>query len=169
MLRLKKTYRQTGDTLSRRVFVVMAWTTALVFALFWLVGYDTPYAENCNFIAPLFTDVLIGFVAVVLVAAIALMVWAVTRSLRMRGKGGRVVNNIKAKKIAYITAGAVAAVMVTAFVCGSSDEMVINGNRYRDAMWLKIADMFVWTVLVLVTAGLAVIIIATVWNGRRKR
>lgn len=78
-------------------------------------------------------------------------------------------NNIKAKKIAYITAGAVAAVMVTAFVCGSSDEMVINGNRYRDAMWLKIADMFVWTVLVLVTAGLAVIIIATVWNGRRKR
>ena len=166
---MMKKYSQAGNAVSRRVFHIVTWTTALVFGVFWFVGYDTPYDENCNFIAPMFTDVLLGFVTLMLVSAVAILVWAVIRSLRVRGAGGRVVNNIQAKRIAYCTTVAVVAIMALTFALGSSETQVINGHKYSDTQWLRIADMFVGTVLTLMVAGVAIIIVAMICNGRRKK
>lgn len=157
----------TGNKASRGVFHIIAWTTALVFALFWLVGYDTPYIENSNFTAPMFTDVLMVFTALILAVALALTAWAVARSLKLAGRGGRIVNNIPAKKIAYSTVAAIVAMLVLTFAFGSSDMLIINGQEYTDTLWLKAADMFVSSALLLVAIGVMIIIVATVANSRR--
>lgn len=157
-----------GNRASRRVFHIITWTAAVVFALFWLVGYDTPYVENSNFAAPVFTDVLMVFAALILAVALALTVWAVARSLKLAGRGGRIVNNIPVKKIAYSTVAAVVAVLVLTFAFGSSDMIFINGKEYTDTLWLRTADMFVSSALLLVAAGIVIIIGATVANGRRE-
>ena len=77
----------------------------VVFMLFWFVGYDTPYAEDSNFVAPLFTNVLLAFMVLVVVLAIGTTVWSMARALSTRGKGERTVNNIPVKKITYGVAG----------------------------------------------------------------
>lgn len=157
----------TGNRASRLVFQIIACMAAFVFALFWLVGYDTPYMENANFTAPMFTDVLLVFVGLTVVVACALTVWAVARSLKMAGKGDLTVNNIPARKIGYSTVAAIFAILVVTFAFGSSDRIVINGHEYTDELWLKAADMFVSSTMLLVGIGIAIIVGATIANSRR--
>ena len=65
--------------LPSRVLYVLSGVTVLVFALFWLVGFNRPYDEDGNFNAPLFTDVLLVLVTVVVVGFVA--VWYPVRYL----------------------------------------------------------------------------------------
>ena len=44
--------------------------SAVVFALFWLIGYDMPYEEDADFNAPLLTDALLGYVYLLTAVAV---------------------------------------------------------------------------------------------------
>ena len=56
--------------LPSRVLYVLSGVTVLVFALFWLVGFNRPYDEDGNFNAPLFTDVLLVLMLLLTAGAI---------------------------------------------------------------------------------------------------
>lgn len=140
--------------------------------LFWFVGYDTPYAEDSNFVAPLFTNVLLVFMVLVVLLAIGTTVWSMARALSMRGKGERTVNNIPVKKITYGVAGLTAILLLLTLALGSSDAMMVNGEEYgeeyADKWWLHVADMFVNSSLALVVVAVVAIIVFTIKNSRRR-
>ena len=60
--------------LSRTVLVVLVALTAVVFGLFWLVGFDMPFIDDPKFNAHLLTDVVIFFVYLMLLLALAAVV-----------------------------------------------------------------------------------------------
>lgn len=158
----------TTEQISSRLLYVIIGLSGVVFLLFWLVGYDRPFDEDPNFNAPLFTDALLVLMLLIFLAAVAFAAWAVWRTLKVRGRGERMVNNIPVKRIGYtILVGLVVLLLVT-FLIGSSAPMTINGVAYTDVFWLKAADMLINTtlVLILVAAG-SVVYGATKYNRKK--
>lgn len=165
-------YRKTGE-LSRLVLYVMIALAVLVFSAFYIIGYESPYEEDPRFNAPMFTDVLIGFTVLLLVAALAVGAWAVVTGIKKRDKDGDVVNGVPVARIFYGVAAFTVLVMLVTFVFGSPSSVVVNGKVFADAVWLRIADMFVVTslVMILCAAGAIVFVYASSYfkkgNGSR--
>ena len=78
------------EKLSHTILYVMLAVTAVVFGLFYLIGYDRPFEENPQFTAPLLTNILLVFVALVFLLALALGIWTLAVSIRRRkGESGQ--------------------------------------------------------------------------------
>lgn len=85
--------------LPSRVLYVLVGLIVVIFALFWLIGYNRPFDEDGNFNAPLFTDVLLVFMMLLTVGAFVVAVWSAIRSNKVSSGGERIVNNIPVRKI----------------------------------------------------------------------
>ncbi|HCC88090.1 MAG TPA: hypothetical protein DEQ17_07860 [Prevotella sp.] len=144
--------------LPSRVLYALSGVIVLVFALFWLVGFDRPYEDDGNFNAPLFTDVLLVFMLLLTAGAIGVAAWSAVRSGKVNGGGARVVNNIPVRKIGLAVATGTAIMLVLTFLFASSDTMKINGLNYTDTFWLKASGMFVSTTLVMIFVAIAAIV-----------
>lgn len=155
------------DRLSGMVLMAIIAVTAVLFAAFYLVGFDTPFADDANFNAPVLTDVLLVFIYLLLAIAIAAAAVAVARGLRIRDKAESVVNGVPASRIARSSAILLGATLVVTFALGSAEPMGINGVQYTDVFWLKASDMFINTSGVL----LLVAVLAVVYglSGRNRK
>lgn len=156
-----------ADRLSSRVLIVLIVLSAVVFGLFFTVGYDMPFYEDANFNAPLFTDALLLFMYAMLAVAIIVAIVAMVRGVRMRDDGEKVSNGIPAARIAYGTVGLLVASLVLTFAFGSSEPMKIGGETFAETFWLKATDMFINTSLILI--AVAVIAVGYGLSGRNRR
>ena len=55
------------ERISQRVLYLLIALTVMVFALFYFVAYDRPFADDPSFNAPLFTDLLLVFMLLLVV------------------------------------------------------------------------------------------------------
>ncbi len=147
----------TSEQVSSRVLYVLVSLAAVVFCLFFLVGYDIPFDKDPTFNAPLLTDAVLLLIAVLVVLATFLAVCSVVSSVRRRDKSSSVVNNIPAAKISWFTVLLFVTCMVVTFSFGSSEPVNANGVKFNDVFWLKATDMFIDTsVILLVLAAIGV-------------
>ncbi len=145
-----------AERIARWAFLLLIALTVVVFGAFYLIGFSRPYADDPNFTAPLLTDVLLVFVFVLLLAAVAAMGWGMVRAWRRRDRQAAD-NGVPAKRIAWGVAACTGALLVVTFLLGSSTPIWVNGNEYTDVFWLKAANMFVWSsVILMIAAALAV-------------
>lgn len=157
------------DKVSGRVLLVLLVLTAVVFALFWLVGYNLPYLDDASFNAPLFTDLLLFFTYLLLVGAVAVAVVSAVRSLRRREVGDGTVNGVPARRIAWGVVGLLVVSLVLTFALGSGEPMKINGVDFAETFWLKATDMFVNTIIVLMVVALAAVLYGVSGINRRRK
>lgn len=150
--------RLRAAKLPSRVLWCLVGVIALVFALFWLIGFDRPYEEDPNFNEPLFTNALMVLMVLMVVAGVALVVWSVVRSMKIAGRGADYSNNVPVRKIGYSVAGGTFFILLLTFLLGSSAPMKINGTDFTDAFWLRVSDMFVSSSLLLIVAAVAAVI-----------
>lgn len=146
-----------ADKLARRVLIATTGVSALLFAAFYLVGFDTPFIDDANFNAPILTDVLLGYMYLLVAVAVAVAVVSVARGLRMSDKTERVVNGVPAAKIARGAALLLFGALAVTFAAGSAEPMGINGTQYADTLWLKVADMFINTSAILLIVAVAAV------------
>ena len=142
MLRLSNIRHWPTERISQRVLYLLITLAAVVFVLFYGIGYDRPFADNPSFNAPLFTDLLLSLMLVLILLAGGLSIWAVVRSVRkLRGSSGGIENNVPAAHISY-----------------------------GDWFWLKVSDMFIYTsvILLLVTIAAAIYGATKYYRGARK-
>lgn len=135
----------SAEKISQRVFYVLIAIAVIVFALFFLIGYDMPFEENPDFNAPLFTNVLIVLMWILFAAALILAIVSVVRSYRNTAKQEEKQNGIPENKIFRTTWLGTLLLLVITFVTGSAAPLAINGNEYNEWTWLKASDMFVNT------------------------
>ena len=152
-----KSKNKSAEQVSQRIFYILIALAVLVFGLFFLVGYDMPFEENPDFNAPLFTDVLIGLMWLFLVGGIGLAIYSMWKDYR-GSRSEAVVNGVPVRRIFRITWIGLLALLVLTFALGSSAPMLINGENYADWLWLKLADMFVITSLLMLLAGMGAVI-----------
>ena len=141
--------------------------SAVVFALFWLVGYDMPYEEDADFNAPLLTDVLIGYVYLLTAAAVGVAVFSAIHGIRTRSRQGGVENGVPAARINTITWIITALLLAGSFACATTEPIKVNGKLYSETIWLRLSDMFIVTSGVMIL--LAVIAVAFGMSGYSRR
>lgn len=157
------------ERISQRVLYVLIGIAALVFVLFFSVGFYAPFAENPAFNAPLLTDALIVFMWILLGLTVLVMLLSVFHTVKTISVKQRVVNGIPTYKITIAVFGTTFLCLVLSFLFGSSDSMVINGATYADKFWLKASDMFVTSSLVLLLAAIGASVFgATRYYRKRK-
>lgn len=146
------------EKISQTILYIIVGLTILIFALFYLVGYNMQSVEDPSFNAPLLTDVLLIFMVLLLTVAAVIGIAAVIVGLRKRDSGDKVVNGVPAAKISFITFGVTFLLLLLTFVFGSTDSMMINGHQFTDVVALKLTDMFVQTSLVMIVIAVAAMI-----------
>ena len=157
------------ERISQRILYVLIGIAALVFVLFFSVGFYTPFAENPVFNAPLLTDALIVFMWILLGLTVLVMLLSVFHTVKTISVKQRVVNGIPTYKITIAVFGTTFLCLVLSFLFGSSESMVINGTTYADKFWLKASDMFVTSSLVLLLAAIGASVFgATRYYRKRK-
>jgi hypothetical protein len=57
--------------------------------------------------------------------------------------------------------------MLLTFLVGSSSPMLINGEWFRDTLWLKLTDMFIWTAIILLVLAAIGVALGSAGVGRR--
>lgn len=159
----------SSEKISQRVFYFFIGVSVLVLALFFMVGYDMPFIDNPDFNAPLFTDVLIILMWLMLIVAIVLAIISVVRGKRLDMKQDAVVNGVPEGKIVRITWIGTLLLVILTFTLSSSVPMLINGEEYADWLWLKIADMFVYSSIILLVIAIGAVIFGATRYVRKKR
>lgn len=157
------------ERISQRVLYVLIGIAALVFVLFFSVGFYAPFAENPAFNAPLLTDALIVFMWILLGLTVLAILLSVFHTVKAISVKQRVVNGIPTYKITIAVFGTTFLCLVLSFIFGSSESMVINGTTYADKFWLKASDMFVTSSLILLLAAIGASVFgATRYYRKRK-
>ena len=72
----------TAMQLSSRIFYILIGVIVVLFALFWIIGYDMPYDDNPDYSAPLLTDALIWFMIVLTFSTFGLAVFGAVNDMR---------------------------------------------------------------------------------------
>ena len=155
---MKKLSNLSSERISQRVFYVLIGVAVVVFGLFYLVGYEMPFDDNPDFNAPLLTDAVIGLMCLLLVAAVAMGIYAILRDYKLSARQESMVNGVPARKIFRITWLSTLVVLALSFALASSAPMLVNGDHYADWLWLKVSDMFVVTSIVLLVAAIGAVI-----------
>lgn len=155
------------STLVRYAIIIVA---ALVFAMFYLIGFDIPFDEDPQYNDPMFTDMVIILMWAVLLAAIGIAGWSMARIIRSHSTSSGKQFGIPVRKISMCIAGTTAVLMLLSFLLSSTEAIRINGNNYTDTFWLRTAGMFVVSCGILLTAAIIAVIAASIpasHKGRR--
>ena len=146
------------EKISRRILYVLSGFVVLAFVGFYLVGFDHPFYENPAFNSPLLTDVVLGTMYLLLLSGIGVAVWAVVREARLRAHEEKVVNNIRAALLSRSIVGGTVLLLVLTALLGSATPIMVNGKEYADALWLKVADVFIFSSLILLVVAIGVVL-----------
>ncbi len=157
------------DDPSHRVLHVILGLTVVIFALFFLIGYHHPYAEDPDFIEPELTSALLVFMLAILALAVGVTLWAVVSSKRKRGTTQKTVNRVPVALISTAVSLGTLVIMVVAFLLGSTSVMSVNGQEYSQPVWLRATDMFVISALILMVLATTLVAVATIWSHFKRR
>ena len=152
------TRKKSTERISQTVLYAIVGLTVVVFALFRLVGYNTPYYDNPELNAPLLTDVLVSFMLLLTLLAVVIALWAACRSLRKNCDATKVVNGIHAARLARTVVAVALLTLAVTFGLGSTQPVVVNGAAYDDAFWLRTADMLVNSSLLLICLAVCAVV-----------
>ncbi len=157
-MKLKQIIHWPTERISQRVLYLLMGIVGIVFVLFFFVGFDRPYTENPDFNAPLFTDaVLLLGVLFLLLVVVLVLVRGLLDIRRWHGEGDGYENNVPRRKITHGLLFLLLAVVVLSAFVASAEPLRINDMVFSDRLWLKVADMFIYTGLVLLVAAIAAV------------
>ena len=118
--------------------------------------------------SPLFVDIVLYAIYVLLAVAVLLTVWSVVRSSRYEVRGAKYENGVPVRRIAWLTAGVLVVTLAVTWLTASTQPLNINGKTFSDAFWLRMSDMLINTALVLIVV-LTITITLTLTLTKTKR
>ena len=103
-----------------------------------------------SFVSPLIADIMLWLMYIAIVVAVIVTIVSMARTVRLRTKDEEVVNGVPRTRMAWIVIVAFLLCLVLTFLLGSSEPVKTNGELFTDTFWLKAADMFIYTSLILI-------------------
>jgi succinate dehydrogenase hydrophobic anchor subunit len=134
------------------LWAIMA-VSAVVLVIFFAWGYDTPYEENPQFIAPLFSDGLIILQVALIILCAFLMVGGAINSLTIGGKKNQELTTIADKVSNPIAWGTCFVSLVIGVIYGitfKDEAMIINNQAWQNPTESIMADICIWSILILI-------------------
>ena len=119
--------------------------------------------------SPVFVSIVLYTIYVLLGGAIVLTIWSALNSLRLRGRTEAREHGIPARRIALGSAVLLVLTMAVTWLLGSTKPIVVNGETYDNAFWLRTSDMFIGTAAVLLVVLVGIMVTVTIMNVIRKK
>ena len=116
------------------------------------------------FVSPLVADVMLWLMYIAMAVAIIVTIVSMVRTVRLRTKDEEVVNGVPRTRMAWIIVVAFLLCLVLTFLLGSSEPVRTNGELFTDTFWLKAADMFIYTSLILILGCFAGVVLSRFRN-----
>ena len=101
---------------------------------------------------------------IAMAVAIIVTIVSMVRTVRLRTKDEEVVNGVPRTRMAWIIVVAFLLCLVLTFLLGSSEPVKTNGELFTDTFWLKAADMFIYTSLILILGCFAGVVLSRFRN-----
>lgn len=98
-------------------------------------------------------DVIIMAMYVLLAVATALCLWSAWHGVRTHQRR-------QSTRIGYVVAGSTALLLLVTYLFGSTRPLLSNGKVFDNPVWLRLADMFIYSSLILIIACSVVAAIA---------
>lgn len=156
-----------ADKISGRMLAVLIALSAVLFAAFFLIGYNMPFVDDPSFNAPLLTDVILIYSYLLIVATIVVLIISVVRSFRRRSSSEVVINGVPAARISYLTLALLVVSLGLTFAFGSVEPVKVNGVNFTETFWLRAADMFIITSEILTAVAVMAVIFGVSGLNRR--
>ena len=113
-----------------------------------------------SLVSPFFADLMLWLMYFAVIAAIAVTIASVVKTLRMRTKDDEVVNGVPQARIAWTTAFCFIVCLAVTWLIGSSRPLLTNGQLFTSTFWLKTTDMFIYTSIILIIGCFAGVIVS---------
>ena len=113
-----------------------------------------------SLVSPFFADLMLWLMYFAVIAAIAVTIASVVKTLRMRTKDDEVVNGVPQARIAWTTAFCFVVCLAVTWLIGSSRPLLTNGQLFTSTFWLKTTDMFIYTSIILILGCFAGVIVS---------
>jgi uncharacterized membrane protein YidH (DUF202 family) len=110
--------------------------------------------------APLYVDVVIIAVYVLLAVTLAASLYAAWHGVRTHSRQRSALDLRHASAVSY---GSLVLPVVCLFVTywlGSSEPLTINGHLFTDTFWLRVTDMFIYTSILLIILCFVIVLAA---------
>lgn len=156
------------EQISNRILYLLLGLSAVVFCLFYLVGYDIPYIFEPEYNAPAFTDILLIFLYLLLVVSVIVALFAVMKEYKTRSTES-IVNGIRVGRIVWGTVALLVGSLAVTFLLGSSSPVSVNGKSFTDVFWLKTTDMFIYTTSILIVVAVGAVGFSMSKQNRKRK
>ncbi|MBQ0062406.1 MAG: hypothetical protein KBS94_00070 [Prevotella sp.] len=147
--------------MAKKIKHILIGLIALVFILFYCIGFDMPWSRNPEFSEPLFTNIVLWLVVVVLIAAFAVAVISVIATNKHRHSAINRNDDHRGLRIGGLVALLTVVMLISAFVSGT-DALMVNGKTCEDALTLRMAGMFVLTIVIMLILAIAITVASMV-------
>jgi hypothetical protein len=163
--KLSDVRKWSSERISHVVLYSLTALIAIVFLLFYFVGYDMPAMWDERYISPLLTDLVMGLMLILLVGTFVVACLSKWHSVHANHTPA-VVNGIHGKRITLgVTLGTIA-LMAVLFALPSSS-IYVNGELFEEKLWLRAANMFVVASVLLIIIGIGAILFGVIRNRRK--
>ena len=135
----------------------------IVFALFMLIGFDTPYEENPKMNAPVLTDAVIVLSLALVIVAVVVTIWSAFKQFKTGNTTSK--DEGIAGKTGLLSAIAFVASIVIGLIVGianSGEHMLINGKYWNDPMDIILTDTSMISIAILTVLSVAAVIYSMV-------
>ncbi len=135
----------------------------IVFALFMLIGFDTPYEENPKMNAPVLTDAVIVLSLALVIVAVVVTIWSAFKQFKTGNTTSK--DEGIAGKTGLLSAIAFVASIVIGLIVGianSGEHMLINGKDWNDPMDIILTDTSMISIAILTVLSVAAVIYSMV-------
>lgn len=158
-----------AEKISKRVLYGLVAVIFVVFFLFFLYGFDRPFTDNPDFNAPLLTDVVLLLMGIMVVCGLAFALCSMLLSWRKRGKDNGSFNHIAVRRNACLVGGGTFLLLLITFILGNPHPIQVNGEEYSHSVWLRMADMFIYTGMILICVAIIVLVVSASRYLRKNR
>ena len=151
------------EKISKWVLYGLMGLIVLVFALFMLIGFDTPYEENPKMNAPLLTDAVIVLSLLLIVAAIVVTVWSAFKQFKT-GNTTSKDEGFAGKTGLFATLVFVGAIVIGLIVgiANSGEHMLINGKDWNNPGEIILTDTSMIAIAILTVLSVAAVVYSMV-------
>lgn len=106
--------------------------------------------------APLYIDLVLWAVYVLIVIAVAATVYAAVHGVRTQGR--QVAANRLYTKATIAGIATPVVVMALSYAMASTTPLTINGQPFTSSVWLRLSDMFIYSSAILIVICFAIVI-----------
>lgn len=153
---------------TEKISKILLWTmmgvTIVVFVLFLLVGFDTPFEDNPKYNNPKLTDAVLILCYALTITAIVATIWSAIKQITVGGNSTSKDKGIASRTglISFVLLVVSLIIGVIVGIANKGETMLINGKDWNNPTDIIITDTVMVTIVILGVVSIIAVIYSMV-------